>query len=119
MCQDPNLSKTRNLPTEIANLVLRPNEVQVLDVSLKKEVTERQSQAVREAECGFKMWCGQLLWAGYFHSLMSGRVIPTILEKGWRFPGIGPLPTFWSLMVDLETIMATTLGVIQLADVLQ
>ena len=49
---------------------------------------------------------------------MSWRVIPTTLEKGWRFPGIGPLPTFWSLMVDLETIMAS-LGVIYLANVLQ
>ena len=26
---------------------------------------------------------------------MSGRIIPTILGKGWRFPGIGPLPTFF------------------------
>ena len=28
---------------------------------------------------------------------MSGRIIPTILGKRWRFPGIGPLPTFSSL----------------------
>ena len=33
---------------------------------------------------------------------MSGRVIPTILGKWWRFPGIGPPPTSWSLMVGLE-----------------
>ena len=25
--------------------------------------------------------------------------------KRWGFPGIGPLPTFWSLMVDLRTVM--------------
>ena len=25
--------------------------------------------------------------------LMSGRIIPTILGKGWRFPGFGPLST--------------------------
>ena len=27
---------------------------------------------------------------------MSGRVIPTILGKEWRFPEFGPLPTPWS-----------------------
>ena len=27
---------------------------------------------------------------------MSGRIIPTILGKGWKFQGIGPLPTPWS-----------------------
>ena len=55
MYRDSNPSKTHDLPTEITNLVLRPNEVQALDVSLQKEVTERQSQAVTEAECGLKM----------------------------------------------------------------
>ena len=30
---------------------------------------------------------------------MSGRIIPTIFGKGWIFPGIQPLPTFWNLMV--------------------
>ena len=29
---------------------------------------------------------------------MNGGIIPNILGKGWRFPGIGPLPTFWSLL---------------------
>ena len=29
---------------------------------------------------------------------MNGRIIPNILGKGWRFPGIGLLPTFWSLL---------------------
>ena len=33
---------------------------------------------------------------------MSGRIIPTVLGKGRRFPGIGPPPTFWSFMVTLE-----------------
>ena len=37
---------------------------------------------------------------------MSGRIIPTILGKGWGFPGIGPLPTFWPFMVSLGTVMA-------------
>ena len=37
---------------------------------------------------------------------MSGRIIPTILEKGQGFPGVGPVPTVWSLMVDLGTSMA-------------
>ena len=36
----------------------------------------------------------------------SGRIIPIILEKGWWFSGIGPLPTFWSLMVCLRIVMA-------------
>ena len=40
--------------------------------------------------------------AGYFHRLMSGRIIPTILGKGWRFLEIGSPPTFWSLMVGLQ-----------------
>ena len=37
---------------------------------------------------------------------MSERIILTILEKGWRFLGIGPPPTFWSFMVGLGTVMA-------------
>ena len=36
---------------------------------------------------------------------MSGRIIPTILERGQRFPGIGPLITFWPFMVGLGTVM--------------
>lgn len=28
------------------------------------------------------------------------------LEKGWRFPGIGSLPTFWSFMVGLGAVLA-------------
>ena len=37
---------------------------------------------------------------------MSGRIILTVLGKGWGFPGIGPLPTFWPLMVGLGTVTA-------------
>ena len=38
---------------------------------------------------------------------MSGRIIPTILEKGQRFPETGPPPpTFWPFMVGLGTVMA-------------
>ena len=33
---------------------------------------------------------------------MSGRIILSVLEKGWRFPGVGPLPTPWSLDSALE-----------------
>ena len=40
-----------------------------------------------------------------FHKLKSGRIIPTILGKGWRFPGTGPPLTFWPLMVSLGTVM--------------
>ena len=36
---------------------------------------------------------------------MSGRIIPSILEKGWRFPEIRLLPTFWPFMVGLGTVM--------------
>ena len=36
---------------------------------------------------------------------MSGRIIPIILGKGWRFPGIGPPPTFLSFMVSLRTVL--------------
>ena len=37
---------------------------------------------------------------------MSGRISPTILEKGWRFLGTGSPCTFWSLVVSLEVVMA-------------
>ena len=37
---------------------------------------------------------------------MGERIIPTILEKGQRFPGIGPLHTFWPFMVGIGTVMA-------------
>ena len=33
---------------------------------------------------------------------MSERIIPTILGKGWRFPGFGPLRTPWSFNSALE-----------------
>ena len=35
---------------------------------------------------------------------MSGRIIPSILVRGWRFPGTGPLPTLWSLTGGLGTV---------------
>ena len=34
---------------------------------------------------GLKIWGGQFLWVGQLHRLMTGRIIPTILEKGQRF----------------------------------
>ena len=43
MCWDSNPAKTHGLPTEIIDLVLGPNEAQVLDVSSQKEFSERQS----------------------------------------------------------------------------
>ena len=36
---------------------------------------------------------------------MSGRNIPIILRKGWRFPGIRPLPAFWPFMIGLRTVL--------------
>ena len=36
---------------------------------------------------------------------MSKRIIPTILGKGQKFPGIEPLPTFWPFMVNVRTVM--------------
>ena len=36
---------------------------------------------------------------------MSGRIIPTIFGKGRGFSGVGPRPTFCSLMVNLGTVM--------------
>ena len=38
------------------------------------------------------------------HRLMSGRIIPAPWGRGWRFPGTGSLPTFWSLTADLGTV---------------
>ena len=52
------------------------------------------------------MWDGEFLWAEQFHRLTSGGILPTISGKGWRFPGIEPLPTFWPFIVDLGTVMA-------------
>ena len=46
------------------------------------------------------------MWAGYFHRLMSGRIVPTGLEKGQRFVGIGLLPAFWPLIVSFRTVVA-------------
>ena len=37
---------------------------------------------------------------------MSGRIIPTFLGKGQRFPEIEPRPTFWSLLIGLGTALA-------------
>ena len=36
----------------------------------------------------------------------GGRSIPAIWGNVWRFPGNGPLPTFWPLLVDLRTVVA-------------
>ena len=36
---------------------------------------------------------------------LSGRIIPTLLENGWGFPGIGSPSTFWPFMVSLGTVM--------------
>ena len=54
------------------------------------------------SKCGVVSFYG----LGNFKRLMSGRIIPTILGKRRRFPGIGPPCTFWSLMVGLGTVMA-------------
>ena len=40
------------------------------------------------------------------HRLMNGKIIPTILGKGWRFPGVGSPNTFWSFDGIVETVMA-------------
>ena len=36
---------------------------------------------------------------------MSGKVIPIILWKRWKFPGTRPPPTFWLFMVGLRTVL--------------
>ena len=38
-------------------------------------------------------------------ALMSGKIIPTIWGRDWRFPGIRPSLTLWSLMVGLGTVL--------------
>ena len=42
---------------------------------------------------------------GSFHRLTSGADYSNYLGEGVGFLGIGPLPTFWSLMVSLEIVM--------------
>ena len=39
-------------------------------------------------------------------NLISRRIIPSTLKKGWRYPGIGSPPTFWPFMVGLRSVMA-------------
>ena len=34
--------------------------------------------------------------------MLSGRTVPAILGKGWRFPGFGPQPAPWSFNSALE-----------------
>ena len=36
---------------------------------------------------------------------MSGRIVPTISEKGQEFPRIGPWSTVWPFIVSLRTVM--------------
>ena len=40
---DSNPAEIHSLPTEVTDPVSEPNEAQVLDVSLQKEISERQS----------------------------------------------------------------------------
>lgn len=47
-----------------------------------------------------------LVFMGNFIRLRSRRIIPAVLEKVQRSPGIGPPPTFSSFMVDLRAVMA-------------
>ena len=37
--------------------------------------------------------------------LTRGRTSPTILGKGWKFPGIGPPPTFLPFIVSLGNVL--------------
>ena len=52
--------------------------------------------AISEGERNTRVYPGVVSFyrSGSFHKLMRGRSILAILEKGWGFPGIGPLPTF-------------------------
>ena len=36
---------------------------------------------------------------------MTRKIIPTILGKGWGFPGIGPPPNFQPFMVGLGIVL--------------
>ena len=47
-------------------------------------------------------WATEVNWLNF---IIGGRIISTILGKGWRIPGFGTPPTFWSLMVGLGTVM--------------
>ena len=51
--------------------------------------------------------------------LTGGRIISTIWGEGERFPGIGPLPTFWPFMGSLGICRGTYGCVIQRANMLQ
>ena len=53
------------------------------------------------------------------HSTMSKIIISTILGKGQRSPGIGPPPSFQSLIVGLGTVMVLVSGHLAHVNVLQ
>ena len=93
-----------------------PKEAQVLDVSWQKEISDKvmgkkgdtQSTdrvwTISVGESDIRVW-GRLLLQGWeFYRLMSGRSISAILGKGQGFPGVGPIPTFGSL-VSLRAVM--------------
>ena len=64
----------------------------------------RPSQKVREvasrpgigseSESGPEVWAWLVLRGWVISRLTSGRIIPTVLGKGWGFPGTGSLPNF-------------------------
>ena len=54
-----------------------------------------QRASLTTSKCGMVNFYG----LGNFR-LMSGRIIPITLSKGWRFPRVGPLPIFGLLMVS-------------------
>ena len=49
---------------------------------------------------------GWLVFMGWVIS-QANEIIPAILGKERRFPGIGLLFTFWPFMVSLGTVMAS------------
>ena len=50
-------------------------------------------------------WVAMSFSRGPREALMSGKIIPTIWGREWRFPGIRPSLTLWSLMVGLGTVL--------------
>ena len=78
--------------------------IETMDMSLSKfrDIVKNQEACVLWSMSSQRVGHDLATEQQQFLRLMSGRVIPTILGKGWGIPGIRPPPTFWPLCLALE-----------------
>ena len=70
--------------------------IETMDMSLSKfrDIVKNQEACVLWSMSSQRVVHDLATEQQQFLRLMSGRVIPTILGKGWGIPGIRPPPTF-------------------------